>query len=630
MLALSPAPGMAVGIGDVKLNSRLGQPLRATVPVRLASGEALTTGCVKSTNQQGDLRSPRDVDVRTPAASGPGVYDLELSTVLPLYEPMYELSLRVDCGGMPGLVKHYVLMLDLPMTPATPVARQSQPSVTSESQSRRPVAAPARTTQPRQPVQRSRDPIAPGATYRVRAGDTLSTIAARIDGRPANFIWPMADLIFAANPGAFIRSNPDLIKLGAEIRIPAPSEWQADVSPATAALTPPEEPATAPPIASSDTAPPARLPIPPATETPALPTTAAAAGESMPAPTLAPPIDTPAATESPFADERLADTAPPPVVTETPAAPAAVVDRAPPPAIVITEGSAPRTVNPLLAILFGVLIGFGLSMLLLRGRLIEGLLGLLPGRRSQPARPEERTFDDTNDWLPQTDTEIGLAPIGPRADDTYVVEIDADETSETFDPVLGTPDEPAEPAEAAEPAEPVADPATATTKDVAALAASSLSDDDVMLTELFDDGLAELPAETDLPEEVFMADGEAAAGGEVAPTEEMPHFNDSTASMDVGPAAVDETEELAELGDDAAETANLTLDKLAELSAEDTQLSQTLREALSLLERDYDDELTASQVVDQSALKKAMGEHAMGESDEDTGTQTHPKLRKQG
>ena len=74
-------------------------------------------------------------------------------------------------------------------------------------------------------------------SYRVREGDTLSTIAARVDGRPANSTWQLATQIFAANPNAFIRANPDLIKLGWEIKIPDAASWN-DVAPAAPVRAP--------------------------------------------------------------------------------------------------------------------------------------------------------------------------------------------------------------------------------------------------------------------------------------------------------------------------------------------------------------------------------------------------------
>ena len=55
--------------------------------------------------------------------------------------------------------------------------------------------------------------ITTGTRYRIVAGDSLSSIAARVRDR-SGFLWAMADAIQAANPEAFIRNDPNLIKLG--------------------------------------------------------------------------------------------------------------------------------------------------------------------------------------------------------------------------------------------------------------------------------------------------------------------------------------------------------------------------------------------------------------------------------
>ena len=49
---------------------------------------------------------------------------------------------------------------------------------------------------------------------------------------------------------------------------------------------------------------------------------------------------------------------------------------------------------------------------------------------------------------------------------------------------------------------------------------------------------------------------------------------------------------------------------LAASATKDQQQAQTLLEALTLLERDYEEELTASQVLDMSAVREALGKRS--------------------
>ena len=51
----------------------------------------------------------------------------------------------------------------------------------------------------------------------------------------------------------------------------------------------------------------------------------------------------------------------------------------------------------------------------------------------------------------------------------------------------------------------------------------------------------------------------------------------------------------------------MDLHALASSATKDQQQAQTLLEALTLLERDYEQELTASQIVDMSAMRAALG-----------------------
>jgi hypothetical protein len=74
---------------------------------------------------------------------------------------------------------------------------------------------------------------------------------------------------------------------------------------------------------------------------------------------------------------------------------------------------------------------------------------------------------------------------------------------------------------------------------------------------------------------------------------------------------------------DATATKEFDLQALAETANEDEKLSETLMEALTLLERDYEHELTASQMIDREQLDKALRDKEVDEeADEDSKTET--------
>ncbi len=243
-MVLDPGIASAVSLGELSVDSNLNQPLSASVPVRISDGELLTGDCVTIPEHSGDeLRNLNNPEIKVPVTNRPGTYSIRITTRRPLFEPMYEFAIRVNCMGTPLLLKHYVLMLDLPGLPA-PVSRQTmrdsgdtarpevavaavqaqQPKPTSEPVNRKNSARTSASETARSQV--TAKPIETGADYRVSGGDTLSSIAERVKGRPTGSVWDVADWIYAANPNAFVNSDPDVIKRGSMLRIPAPGYWE--------------------------------------------------------------------------------------------------------------------------------------------------------------------------------------------------------------------------------------------------------------------------------------------------------------------------------------------------------------------------------------------------------------------
>jgi Tfp pilus assembly protein FimV len=217
------------------VRSALGQQLNATVPVRLGAGEALTSACVVPGKATSNLRRVPGASVTTPEATREGQYELRVSSASALYEPMYELELKVKCPGAPVVVRQYVLMLDLPAAIASSAAASpdaASPQAAVSATATLPDAEPAspavepRPARPRATTTRAGTTIASGSVYRVSDGDTLSGIAARVRDRNVS-LGVLADAIQAANPDAFIRNDADLIKLGSEILIPAAAATSA-------------------------------------------------------------------------------------------------------------------------------------------------------------------------------------------------------------------------------------------------------------------------------------------------------------------------------------------------------------------------------------------------------------------
>jgi hypothetical protein len=208
---LVATPAAALELGDVSVQSSLGQPLRASIAYALAPNEMLSSNCVAVSSGQstgglpGIGKSTVNITERAIVITGQAA----------VREPMLGARVTINCPYTPNLSREYMLFVDpapvsesLRATP--PVARpEATPALT-------PVAAARATNAP--PVNNT--PIGQSSEYRVQPGDTLSDIVRRIDNRTMK-LWPAVNAIFAANPDAFIDNDPNRLKAGAWLTIPS-------------------------------------------------------------------------------------------------------------------------------------------------------------------------------------------------------------------------------------------------------------------------------------------------------------------------------------------------------------------------------------------------------------------------
>jgi len=511
LLAINPVAVNAVGLGALTVNSHLGQPLDATVPVTLAAGESMPKDCVAPARGNSGIGAPKNLRVSSPAATQQGTYNLRVTTTNALHEPMYEISLLIDCPGTSLLLRQYVLMLDLPgMNMASPVTGNvdatnnvnttnfintsgdnlTVPVATGQTSTR--TVTPATTSSTNQRTTRSLQStgtsIPAGETYRVSKGDTLSTIAARINGRSPDTTWSVARLIFSLNAHAFIRNNPDLIKLGSLIQIPAVTALagletgrmpvvvtdQATTQPA------PFNPAPAPLPAPVPTSVAESRPEEFVTEPDPVPTESTATSG-----TQVTSINAPEAADKPVAKQQAEiSTAPAentafvsPFLDELPApvsendsvateSGATAVDSMaesandPLPAATATAtDDSSGSVSSLLAIFVGMLLGVFLSLAAFRRQLTNGVLDsvrrLIPARKKRieiPSSPVTADPDNIADYANAFETseaesafathqeETEALPVGNPAENTYIVETTESAPTEQIDPQTVEPD----------------------------------------------------------------------------------------------------------------------------------------------------------------------------------------------
>lgn len=207
LAALSIAgPAAALQLGPAQVQSMLGQPLRASIAFALHPFEEIAPHCIRVAPN----RPPSGLPGPGPASVTIGDGVIHVAGNQAVTDPMLGLQLTIDCPYSSHLSREYVVFVnpqrsaaaDLRQAAANPALARSGPAIARASAAPTPKSA-----------------IPTAATYRVRIGDTLSGVAERLSGRRAG-LWQAAEILFAANPGAFIDGNPNLLRAGALLRIP--------------------------------------------------------------------------------------------------------------------------------------------------------------------------------------------------------------------------------------------------------------------------------------------------------------------------------------------------------------------------------------------------------------------------
>ncbi|HET9108909.1 MAG TPA: FimV/HubP family polar landmark protein [Steroidobacteraceae bacterium] len=260
LLLVVPSAAFALGLGDIRLLSPLGQPLKAQIGLLDATPGALQSLQVRLASQDTfaryGLNWPQFLSgVRVKVVRGPdGKEVVELSSDRPVTDPV--VTLIVEANWNRGrLYREYTVLLNPPMyvphqaqaaaQPVTPavtgtarragrIARSQAPAAPA------PAAAPATPVSEQSAAASGASSSAPAATAGaphslvVSRGETLSGIADRLSGAGVNSGltqgWMVA--IYRANPHAFDH-NMNLLRSGAVLRIPDRAAAAA-ISPAAA------------------------------------------------------------------------------------------------------------------------------------------------------------------------------------------------------------------------------------------------------------------------------------------------------------------------------------------------------------------------------------------------------------
>ena len=122
---LQPGPVAAVALGNIALQSSLGQPLRAVIPVALNNGEILNTSCIKLMRDQ-EAGTAQLLTGRVSVERSGASTRLQVTTPRAIDEPALRISVQAGCGNT--VRRDYVLLLDPQGTASNAMVASAEPN----------------------------------------------------------------------------------------------------------------------------------------------------------------------------------------------------------------------------------------------------------------------------------------------------------------------------------------------------------------------------------------------------------------------------------------------------------------------------------------------------------------------
>ena len=210
--SLAVIPASALELGDARVQSALGQPLRASIGYTLGPNEAISNTCVSVQPANGVGRIP-SADAGS-VVIGDGVIQFTGSTVV--REPLFSIRVTTNCHYTARLSREYMLFIDPVGT--TEIAPVETPAPTR-------VAAEPRATEP---PQRRAPAVEPGTTppQEITATTTRPDVAATpaIEAARSEETSSAYEPREVAPQPAVVATEPDTAGQAAENNAPAVSE----------------------------------------------------------------------------------------------------------------------------------------------------------------------------------------------------------------------------------------------------------------------------------------------------------------------------------------------------------------------------------------------------------------------
>jgi len=229
---LSPGAALALGLGDIHVESALHQPLAAQIEI-VGAGPENSAGLSATiadadTFQRHGLERPASLasTALTVHQDAQGHTVLFLRSTDTFTEPM--VTLLVDLHSASGeLIREYTILLDPPALSAEPehaaVSSASAQQLPAASSAPTATAAPATTTATALRQATAADVKPTTDTYTVARRDTLDRIAGIAGAHSRSDRRRMMIAIFRANPSAF-QTNLNNLRSGVTLHLPSVAE----------------------------------------------------------------------------------------------------------------------------------------------------------------------------------------------------------------------------------------------------------------------------------------------------------------------------------------------------------------------------------------------------------------------
>jgi pilus assembly protein FimV len=222
---------MALGLGDIDMQSALNQPMKAVINLTSAAGTQLSDikvslASLEAHQRAGLTKSQLLAGFRfSVEKDSAGNAVVRVTSSDPVREPYLEFLLELE-WPKGRLLRQYTVLVDPPVTmPAVAPAPSLAPS--------RQVSAPPTTTQPEteQPVLTAPASVSVPATASeygpIRRTDTLWSIAQQVRPDRSVSVYQVMQALLRTNPDAFIGGNINQMKAGSTLKLPAMDEIRA-------------------------------------------------------------------------------------------------------------------------------------------------------------------------------------------------------------------------------------------------------------------------------------------------------------------------------------------------------------------------------------------------------------------